>query len=202
MRVHTTHHHAPYTTSRRRISFGHQELIGTNNTVSPSISMVYTTQELPKEARIFKASETKKYRDCVCEIFNLHFKQIAGAGNCFFESVATLLPLVPGRGGVHLHHTVLRSVAIKWLKDCATRPGFVYEQCMEHMRAELQHPIGKQTPADIHEYLEMSAKDGVWVAGSTPLHHHHQHTPPPYTTTTSIHHHTPHTPPYTTSIHR
>jgi hypothetical protein len=109
--------------------------------------VVYTTLELPKEARNVGASETKKYRDYVCEIFNLHFKQIAGAGNCFFESVATLLPLVPGRGGqVYHHHTLLRSVAIKWLRDCATRTGLVYEECMVHMRAELQHPIGKETP--------------------------------------------------------
>lgn len=153
--------------------------------------MVYTTENLPEEAHKFSATETKRYRDCVCSIYNLHFKQIAGLGNCFFESVATLLPLVPGRSGVSLHPTVLRACVIKWLKDCATRVGDAYEQCMVHMRAELEHPIGKQTPADIREYLEISAKDGVWVAGSTPLHHHHQH-----------HHHTPHTPPYTTSIHR
>ena len=106
--------------------------------------MVYTTLELPKEARNFGANETKKYRDCVCEIFNLHFKPIAGAGNCFFESVATLLPVVPGREGqVYHHHALLRSMAIKWLRDCATRTGLVYEECMAHMRAELQHKIGK-----------------------------------------------------------
>jgi hypothetical protein len=149
--------------------------------------MVYTTENLPAAAHNFSASETKKYRDCVCEIFNLHFKQIAGAGNCFFESVATLLPLVPGRGGqVYHHHTLLRSVAIKWLRDCATRTGLVYEECMAHMRAELQHKIGKETPTSIEEYLDLSAKDGVWVAGRTPLHHHHSPLSPPYTTT--IHH--------------
>ena len=77
--------------------------------------MVSNTENLPEEAHIFGASETKKYRDCVCGILNLHFQQIAGAGNCFFESVATLLPLVPGRNGMIIGDaTVLRALMV-WL---------------------------------------------------------------------------------------
>ena len=51
----------------------------------------YTTESLPISFRQFKKTEFKKYRDAVCGVLQLSFKPIEGKGNCFFESVSTLL---------------------------------------------------------------------------------------------------------------
>ena len=52
----------------------------------------YSTENLPPHE--YSASETKRYRDWVCSLFDLYFMPIGGDGNCFFESVTTLLALV------------------------------------------------------------------------------------------------------------
>lgn len=138
-------------------------------------SEIYTTEDLPEQARVFGACETRRYRDCVCEILNLTFKPIGGEGNCFFESVATLLALVPNQQGIRyiLDATILRARVIDWLRNCAVNQGAVYDECMLHMYDELRHPltglIGKkkeeQMPKNVPDYLQLSSQNGVWVAG-------------------------------------
>jgi hypothetical protein len=177
------------------------------------LSVLYTTahseartpwflQNLPEQAHGFKASETRKYRDCVCELLNWVFKPIDGDGNCFFESVATLLALVPNQEGITQHFldaTDLRARVIEWLRHCEEGVGDVYHQCMVHMHAELAHPLTclrekrwvTRKPDDLHDYLETSSENGVWVQGRTPTIHHHKH-----------HHHHHISPAYTTAITR
>jgi len=162
---------------------------------------IYTTEALPAEAHVFKKSETKRYRDCVCKILKLTFKPIGGNGNCFFDSVVTLLALVPNQYGnqPRLDATELRARVIEWLLHCGASDGGVYDQSIIHMFAELKYPLTvlqgnkwvQRKPADVPEYLQLSSQDGVWVAGRSPaIHHLHHHIPPAYTTTIA-HHNTP-----------
>jgi hypothetical protein len=154
----------------------------------------YSTENLPPHE--FNGSETKKYREWVCSLFDLYFMPIGGDGNCFFESVTTLLALVHNHLG-KLHNidaTDLRRRCIEWLRNCSGREGPVFEQCMDHMAHELAHALTmlqqnkwvSRKPESLADYLDWSSKDRVWVQGRNPaIHHRHHHIPPAYTTTTS-----------------
>ena len=169
---------------------------------------MYTTENLPDIACQFSATETKRYRECICQLFNLHFASIDGAGDCFFSSVAMLLERVPNAFGITytITSSSLRARVVEWLRKCGSSADDISQECCLHMTHELVHPLTllvgnkwvSRTPVDVDDYLQLSSQDGVWVAGRTPPYTttiHHHHTPPPYTTT--IVHHTP--PPYTTA---
>jgi len=152
----------------------------------------YSTENLPPHE--FNGSETKKYREWVCSLFDLYFMPIGGDGNCFFESVTTLLALVHNHlDKLHnLDASECRRRVIEWLRNCGGRDGPVFEQCMDHMAHELAHALTilrqnkwvSQKPQSLADYLDWSSKDGVWVQGKNPdttsIHHHHF--PPQYTT--------------------
>ena len=151
----------------------------------------YSTENLPPHK--YNASETKRYRDWVCSLFDLSFMPIGGDGNCFFESIATLLAL----GKLHnIDATDLRRRCIELLRNCAGRDGPVFEQCIVHMNHELKHALTvlylkkwvSRMPENLADYLDLSSRDGVWVAGRNPaIHHHHHHIPPAYTTIIAAH---------------
>ena len=190
---HATHHTPPHTIHHLTPPQFFTPL-STQRREQHSFSMAtYSTEGLPEQAHVFNGSETKRYRDCVCEIFNLIFTPIDGDGNCFFESVVTLLALVPNLNGKRhlLDATELRARVIEWLRNCGGRIADVCNMCMFHMQDELAHPLTclsgnkwvQRKPKDLADYLEVCSQNGVWVQGRTP----------PYTTTTTTYH--PHTPP-------
>jgi hypothetical protein len=59
-----------------------------NSTTEQPARFLYGVEDLPKEVYDFKRTMTKRYREAVCEHFNLQCKQIEGDGNCFFASCA------------------------------------------------------------------------------------------------------------------
>ena len=150
---------------------------------------MYGTENLPAVACQYSASETRRYRDCICTLFNLVYAPIDGDGDCFFASVAMLLALVPNAFGITHIITAsrMRALVVEWLRNCESSGDAISQQCCLHMTQELGLPIPRlvgrkwvQTkPVDVDGYLQLSSQDGVWVQGMTP----------PYTTT--IHHHAP-----------
>ena len=180
---------------------------------------ICTAEDLDKQVHQYKASETRRYRDHVCYLFNLHFERIGGDGNCFFESVVTLLAHVQDAFG-HNHMltaTQLRERVVDWLKRCDSSDGNVGQECTKYMTQELNRTLEwkegrkttRATPETIVDYLAISAKNGVWIEGRLNSYQYaytaiHCHTPP-YTT---LHHPTPPyitlhhpTPPYTAIHH-
>ena len=140
-----------------------------------SRAFMFDTESLPVAVHSYKASETKRYRDHVCRLLNLQFEQIAGDGNCFFASVATVLGSKSNSFGITFSLTAaaLRKRVTDWLKPCDGPTTDVRCECNLYMTQELHRSlawkVGRKkevrTPKTIEEYLMISAKDGVWVEG-------------------------------------
>jgi hypothetical protein len=105
---------------------------------------------------------------------------IGGSGDCFFQSISSLLKHVPKAIASELQHsdfwdvdpTLLRLQVVSWLRECAAgQHGILGERCVLDMEEELGRELvtsGRQCakkPESIDEYLDASANVGVWVQG-------------------------------------
>ena len=130
----------------------------------------FTTESLPDTLQQFKKNEFKKYRDAVCEVLKLRFKNIGGYGNCFFESVSALLQ---HSRAVQIGPDHLRQIVVLFLRECFNNQhNIVGERCVMDMEGELGQPMtgGSRKnsglcPDTVEEYLNVCAIDGVWVQG-------------------------------------
>ena len=112
---------------------------------------------------VYSNSTVGKYRDAVCQHFQLRFKRVGGAGNCFFESCAALLPTVSDA-------IALRQQVVAFLRECVDgQHGALGERCLFEIESELNEELigaKKQTfPLTPEAYLNASTSNRVWVAG-------------------------------------
>ena len=131
------------------------------------------SEPLPAHFAAFKKSESKKYRDAVCEFLHLRYLKIGGNGDCFFEAVSALLLLLRG---VTLDACDLRHCVCSFLLDCSyTDHGILGERCVIDMQGELDKRLVSSivvrrdpallTPSTILDYITASSRSGVWVEG-------------------------------------
>ena len=132
--------------------------------------MELNAEQLPREVLEFKTYA--KYRNAVCELFNLRFLRVAGIGNCFFDSCAASLPAA-GSG------SDLRKQVIAFLAQCiAGQHDFLGARCTLEIEQELQQELvglpkkrngsdGAEAGAPLtpQSYLDASASNEVWVQG-------------------------------------
>lgn len=146
--------------------------LATWSAAAPCVTAVAscTTEPLPFSTQQFKKNEYKKYRDAVCDLLQLSFICIGGNGNCFFESVSTLLK---HERDLILDSDSIRQQVVTFLRECLNNQHSILgERCVMDMEGELGLPItgasrknSGLTPETVEEYLNVSAIDGVWIQG-------------------------------------
>jgi hypothetical protein len=113
--------------------------------------MNYTTEDLPQSC-IDAASphgnfavRNARYRTAICEHFQLIWKSVGGTGNCFFESVRTLLR------AAHIEEEEisarqLRAHIIDFFRLCiVNRQEPLCERIFIDLEGELQTPLISST---------------------------------------------------------
>ena len=71
---------------------------------------------LPYNICHFKKSESRKYRDAVCELLQCKYEAIAPDGNCFFAAVSTCFAHL--NDPLTISATDLRAEVVAWLVEC------------------------------------------------------------------------------------
>jgi hypothetical protein len=135
------------------------------------------TEELPLPLfASFKQKESKRYRDAVCAHLGLSYLPIGGNGDCFFESVSTLLRFAMNARTDAMH---VRRKTTDFLLEClGHQHGILGERCVIEMENELDKQlvssiyvrrdllIGQLLPTTVQEYISHSTPSGVWVEGA------------------------------------
>jgi hypothetical protein len=76
----------------------------------------FDARGLPSHICAFKKSETKKYREAVCQLLKCQTKAVAPDGNCFFAAVSTCLAHLPYPLTISAQE--LRARVAAWLEEC------------------------------------------------------------------------------------
>jgi hypothetical protein len=79
----------------------------------------YDATALPSNICQFKKSETRKYRDAVCKLFQCKYEAIAPDGNCFFGAVSACFAHL--QEPLTISATDLRAKVVAWLVECKVR---------------------------------------------------------------------------------
>jgi hypothetical protein len=145
--------------------------------------MEYSVEDLPQDcldaASLPLNFQTRnaRFRQAVCQHYQLQWKSVSGHGNCFFEAVCVLLR------DPRIHHEFdsdeLRANVIEFFRSCLDSTQLVCERVKDDMLAEVNQALscsshksfnGKRLngyiPTTIEEYLDASSHDGVWVQGT------------------------------------
>ena len=72
--------------------------------------------DLPRHICNYTKSETRKYRDAVCQLLQCNFKAVAPDGNCLFAAVSTCFAHL--NDPLTISATDLRAEVVAWLVEC------------------------------------------------------------------------------------
>jgi hypothetical protein len=145
--------------------------------------MQYSTVQLPIEIFEVLKGYTKgnfmtrnaRFREAVCQSFNLRWISVGGTGNCLFESVRLgLLDAIQ----VVTTAADIRAHVVGFLRGCLNSEEPLSERCVVEMQDEVSEAlvcssykrlngvlINGFTPSTIVEYLDASEIEGVWPQG-------------------------------------
>jgi len=145
--------------------------------------MDYSVEDLPQDCLdaasqrgINFQTRNARFRNAVCQHYQLHWKSVSGNGNCFFQSVIELLRDI--RDHRELTPEVLRADVIDFFRSCLDSTQDLCERVKIDVEDELNRALscsnyktfnGKRlngyVPTTVVEYLEASSHEGVWVQG-------------------------------------
>ena len=103
----------------------------------------YDATSWPRHICNYKKSETRKYRDAVCEFLNrklrrdLQLKQVPMDGNCLFESVSTAIAHFDGQ--LLISAEILRSRIVEWLVAAKVRTPHPYTTIFGQQLKPIHH---------------------------------------------------------------
>lgn len=144
--------------------------------------MQYSSETLPEAVfegcdRGNLATKNARFREAVCRHFKLKWVRCGGTGNCFFESICTLLRAASIQEDLAAHQ--LRAHVVEFFRSCSISTHLLCERVITDIIDELNRPLVCSTRAKINnqmvhgfkpltilEYLDAVASDGVWVQGN------------------------------------
>jgi hypothetical protein len=144
--------------------------------------MEYSTEQLPDlvletcQVAANFLTRNARFRQAICQHFQLRWLQVDGSGNCFFHAVCELL--MSANQSSNIEPQQLRSSVVEFLRLQPGSTQALSERLTMEMECEVGQAITASTresfhgrrlnnfvPIDIEEYLDVMAHDGTWCAG-------------------------------------